>query len=87
MLRFRVLGASFLRFGCFVLRSSFSNASFSKLLRLTFLLYDLLVSRLLIYCKAVKLNGYNSLIFIGSFVITSESLSLFKVLSPGFIFT
>ena len=87
MLRFRVLGTSFLRFGCFVLRSLFSNASFSKLLRLTFLLYDLLVSRLLIYCKAVKLNGYNSLIFIGSFVITSESLSLFKVLSPGFIFT
>ena len=32
MLRFRDLGASFLRFGCFVLRSSFSSASFSKLL-------------------------------------------------------
>ena len=31
MLRFRVLGASFSRFGCFVLRSSFSSASFSKL--------------------------------------------------------
>ena len=31
VLRFRVLGASFLRFGCFVLRSSFSIASFSKL--------------------------------------------------------
>ena len=30
-LRFRVLGASFSRFGCFVLRSSFSSASFSKL--------------------------------------------------------
>ena len=29
--RFRVLGASFSRFGCFVLRSSFSSASFSKL--------------------------------------------------------
>ena len=27
---FRVLGASFSRFGCFVLRSSFSSASFSK---------------------------------------------------------
>ena len=31
VLRFRVLGASFSRFGCFVLRSSFSSASFSKL--------------------------------------------------------
>ena len=31
MLRFRVLGTSFSRFGCFVLRSSFSSASFSKL--------------------------------------------------------
>ena len=31
VLRFRVLG-SFSRFGCFVLRSSFSSASFSKLL-------------------------------------------------------
>ena len=31
VLRFRVLGASFLRFGCFVLRSSFSSAPFSKL--------------------------------------------------------
>ena len=31
MLRFRVLGASLSRFGCFVLRSSFSSASFSKL--------------------------------------------------------
>ena len=31
MLRFRVLGASFSSFGCFVLRSSFSSASFSKL--------------------------------------------------------
>ena len=31
MLRFRVLGASFSRFGCFVLRSLFSSASFSKL--------------------------------------------------------
>ena len=31
VLRFRVLGASFLRFGCFVLRSSFSRAPFSKL--------------------------------------------------------
>ena len=29
--RFRVLGASFSRFGCFVLRSSFPSASFSKL--------------------------------------------------------
>ena len=32
MLRFRVLGASFSKFGCFVLRSSFLSASFSKLL-------------------------------------------------------
>ena len=31
MLRFPVLGASFSRFGCFVLQSSFSSASFSKL--------------------------------------------------------
>ena len=31
VLRFRVLGASFSRFGCFVLWSSFSSASFSKL--------------------------------------------------------
>ena len=31
VLRFRLLGASFWRFGCFVLRSSFSSASFSKL--------------------------------------------------------
>ena len=31
MLRFRDLGASFSRFGCFVLLSSFSRASFSKL--------------------------------------------------------
>ena len=31
VLRFRDLGASFSRFGCFVLRSSFSSASFSKL--------------------------------------------------------
>ena len=31
VLRFRVLGASFSRFGCFVLRSSFSSASFSEL--------------------------------------------------------
>ena len=31
VLRLRVLGASFSRFGCFVLRSSFSSASFSKL--------------------------------------------------------
>ena len=31
MLRFRVLGALFSSFGCFVLRSSFSRASFSKL--------------------------------------------------------
>ena len=31
MLRFRDLGASFSSFGCFVLRSSFSSASFSKL--------------------------------------------------------
>ena len=30
-LRFRDLGASFSSFGCFVLRSSFSSASFSKL--------------------------------------------------------
>ena len=29
--RFRVLGASFSRFGCFLLRTSFSSASFSKL--------------------------------------------------------
>ena len=41
VLRFRVLGASFSdsgasfsSFGCFVLRSSFSSASFSKLSRL-----------------------------------------------------
>ena len=32
VLRFRVLGASFSRFGCILLRSSFSSASFSKLL-------------------------------------------------------
>ena len=31
MLCFRDLGASFSSFGCFVLRSSFSSASFSKL--------------------------------------------------------
>ena len=31
VLRFRDLGSSFSRFGCFVLRSSFSSASFSKL--------------------------------------------------------
>ena len=31
VLRFQVLGASFSRFGCFVLWSSFSSASFSKL--------------------------------------------------------
>ena len=31
VLRFRVLGASFSSLGCFVLRSSFSSASFSKL--------------------------------------------------------
>ena len=31
VLRFRVLGASFSRFGRFVLRSLFSSASFSKL--------------------------------------------------------
>ena len=31
VLRFRVLGASFSSFGCFVLRSSFSSASFSTL--------------------------------------------------------
>ena len=31
VLRFRVLGASLSSFGCFVLRSSFSSASFSKL--------------------------------------------------------
>ena len=31
VLRFRVLGSSFSRFGCFVLRSSFSSASFSIL--------------------------------------------------------
>ena len=31
VLRFRDLDASFSRFGCFVLRSSFSSASFSKL--------------------------------------------------------
>ena len=31
VLRFRDLGASFSRLGCFVLRSSFSSASFSKL--------------------------------------------------------
>ena len=31
VLRFRVLGAPFSSFGCFVLRSSFSSASFSKL--------------------------------------------------------
>ena len=31
VLCFRVLGASFSRFGCFMLRSSFSSASFSKL--------------------------------------------------------
>ena len=31
VLRFRDLGASFSNFGCFVLRSSFSSASFSKL--------------------------------------------------------
>ena len=31
VLRFPVLGASFSRVGCFVLRSSFSSASFSKL--------------------------------------------------------
>ena len=29
--RFRVLGASFSRFGCFVRQSSLSSASFSKL--------------------------------------------------------
>ena len=39
MLCFRVLGASFSRFGCFVLRSSFSSASFSKL-ALWLLLYQ-----------------------------------------------
>ena len=33
MLRFRFLGASFSRSGCFVLWSSFSSASFSKLPR------------------------------------------------------
>ena len=32
VLRFWVLGASFSKFGCLVLRSSFSSASFSKLL-------------------------------------------------------
>ena len=31
VLRFRVLGALFLRFGCFVLQSSFSSALFLKL--------------------------------------------------------
>ena len=31
VLRFRDLGASFSSFGCFMLRSSFSSASFSKL--------------------------------------------------------
>ena len=31
VLRFRDLGASFSSFACFVLRSSFSSASFSKL--------------------------------------------------------
>ena len=31
VLRFRDLGASFSNVGCFVLRSSFSSASFSKL--------------------------------------------------------
>ena len=31
VLRFRILGASYSRFVCFVLRSSFSSSSFSKL--------------------------------------------------------
>ena len=35
VLRFRDLGASFLSFGCFVLRSSFSSALFSKLPKFT----------------------------------------------------
>ena len=35
VLRFRDLGASFSRFGCLVLRSSFSSASFLKLLDFT----------------------------------------------------
>ena len=35
MRRFRILGASFSSFGCFVLRSSFSSASFSKLPQVT----------------------------------------------------
>ena len=36
VLRFRDLGSSFSRFGCFVLRCSFSSASFSKILRFNF---------------------------------------------------
>ena len=36
VLRFRDLGASFSSFGCFLLRSSFSSASFSKLPLLLF---------------------------------------------------
>ena len=35
VLRFRDLGALFLSFGCFVLRSSFSSALFSKLPKFT----------------------------------------------------
>ena len=59
-----------------------------RFLKLTFLLYDrLLVSKLLMLedSKTKGLQFVN--FFIGSFVITSESLSLFKVLSPSLIFT
>ena len=59
-----------------------------RFLKLTFLLYDrFLVSKLLMLedSKTKGLQFVN--FFIGSFVITSESLSLFKVLSPSLIFT
>ena len=59
-----------------------------RFLKLTFLLYGrLLVSKLLMLedSKTKGLQFVN--FFIGSFVITSESLSLFKVLSPSLIFT
>ena len=62
MLRFRVLGASFSRFGCFVLRSSFSSASFSKL--------PYIVTPLQTNLQAIK--EINKLFFIHFFLLNGK---------------
>ena len=87
LVRFRDLGASFSRFGCFVLQSSFSSVSFSKLPleRAVFrgicgVIFALFYSKLVLVISTLYSRGK----FLEHFILIAVAL-VFNILSWAFV--